>query len=56
MASAPQKLSRIALGVTLALPTRAANEPRSARNSSEVPATKKIRLASGNYHSDAKID
>jgi hypothetical protein len=35
------------LGMTLAPPARAANAPKSARKSSEVPDTKIIRLASG---------
>jgi hypothetical protein len=35
------------LGIMLAPPARAANAPKSARKSSEVPDTKIIRLASG---------
>jgi hypothetical protein len=38
---------RIMLGMTLAPPARAANAPKSARKSSEVPDTKIIRLDSG---------
>ena len=44
MASAPQNVTRIAPTLTLAPPTRAANPPRIARNTSEVPATTGIRL------------
>src|ERR1700730_4110606 len=47
MASAPQNVTRIMLGMTLAPPARAANAPKSARKSSEVPDTKTIRLVSG---------
>ena len=47
MASAPQNVTRITLGVTLAPPARAANAPKSARKSSEVADTKTIRPASG---------
>src|ERR1019366_3864775 len=47
MASAPQKVTRIAPLITLAPPACAANPPRSARNSSEVPDTKGINPASG---------
>jgi len=47
MASAPQNVTRIMLGMTLAPPARAAIAPKSARKSSEVPDTEIIRLASG---------
>ena len=47
MASAPQNVTRIAPIVTLAPPTRAANAPRIARNTSEVPETMGISLDSG---------
>jgi hypothetical protein len=47
MANAPQNETRIALGMTLAPPARAANAPKSARKNSEVPDTKILRLASG---------
>jgi hypothetical protein len=47
MASAPQNVTRITLGMTLAPPTRAAKAPKSPRKISEVPDTKIIRLASG---------
>ena len=45
MASAPQKVTRIAPDITLAPPACAASPPRSARNSSDVPATRGIRPA-----------
>ena len=47
MAKTPQKVTRIAPTVTPAPPAPAANAPKSARNSSEVPGTRIIRLASG---------
>src|ERR1035438_7488453 len=47
MASAPQKVTRIAPIVTPAPPARAANPPRSARNSNEVPATRAIKPDAG---------
>ena len=47
MASAPQKVTRIAPVATPAPPARAANPPRSARNTSEVPATRGIKPAAG---------
>src|SRR5664279_588393 len=47
MASAPQKVRRIAPVITLAPPACAASPPRSARNNSEVPATRGISNASG---------
>src|SRR5579863_331813 len=47
MASAPQNVTRITLGMTLARPARAANTPKSARKTSELPDTKTIRLAAG---------
>jgi len=47
MASAPQKVTRITLGVTLAPPARAANAPKSARKISDVPDTEIIRVAAG---------
>jgi hypothetical protein len=47
MARAPQKVTRIAPIIMPAPPACAANAPRSARNNSEVPATKGIRAASG---------
>ena len=47
MASAPQKVTRITLGMTLAPPARAANAPRSARKISEVPDTNIIRVVAG---------
>src|ERR1019366_3981771 len=47
MASAPQKVTRIAPVIILAPPASAANPPSIARNSSEVPATRGIRPASG---------
>ena len=43
MAIAPQNVTRIAPIVTPAPPARAANPPRSARNTSEVPETRGIR-------------
>src|ERR1700687_3091154 len=47
MASAPQNVTRIAPIVTPAPPARAANPPRRARNSSEVPETRGIKPAAG---------
>ena len=47
MASAPQNVTRIMLGMTLEPPARAASAPKSARKSSEVPDTKIIRLSLG---------
>ena len=47
IASAPQNVTRIMLGVTLAPPARAARAPKSARKTSEVPDTRIIRVASG---------
>ena len=47
IASAPQKVTRIAPTATRAPPALAANAPKSARNSSEVAGTKITRLASG---------
>ena len=47
IASPPQNVTRIVLGATFAPPARAASAPKSARESSEVPATKIIRLAAG---------
>src|SRR5450759_1642868 len=47
MASAPQNVTRIAPTVKGAPPACAATPPRSARKTSEVPETRKIRLASG---------
>src|SRR5664280_2624380 len=47
MASAPQKVTRIAPVITLAPPACAASPPRSARKSSEVPDTRGINPASG---------
>src|SRR5664280_3779579 len=47
MASAPQKVTRIAPVITLAPPACAASPPRSARKSSEVPDTRAINPASG---------
>src|ERR1700686_3859907 len=47
IASAPQKVTRIAPTATPAPPAPAANAPKSARNSSEVPGTRIDRLASG---------
>jgi hypothetical protein len=47
MASAPQNVTRIAPRAKPAPPTPAANAPKSARNSSEVPGTSRIRLLSG---------
>src|ERR1035437_7134847 len=47
IASAPQKVTRIAPISTLAPPARAASPPRSARKSSEVPDTRGINPASG---------
>lgn len=47
MASAPQNVTRIAPTATPAPPARAANPPRSTRNTSEVPETRGIRPASG---------
>src|SRR5664280_138556 len=43
MASAPQKVTRIAPVITLAPPACAASPPRSARKSSEVPDTRSYR-------------
>src|ERR1035438_2658760 len=47
MASAPQKVTRIAPVIILAPPACAARPPRSARNSNDVPATRGISPASG---------
>ena len=47
MARAPQNVTRNAPSFTLAPPACAANPPSSARNNSEVPATRGIRAASG---------
>jgi len=47
MARAPQNVTRIAPSRTLAPPACAANAPSSARNISEVPATRGIRAVSG---------
>src|SRR5579863_9110155 len=47
MAKAPQNVTRIAPTVTPAPPARAANPPRSARNTSEVPETRGIIPAAG---------
>src|ERR1700737_132213 len=47
MASAPQNVTRIAPIVTPAPPAYAANPPRSARNTSEVPETSGIKPATG---------
>jgi alkanesulfonate monooxygenase SsuD/methylene tetrahydromethanopterin reductase-like flavin-dependent oxidoreductase (luciferase family) len=47
VASAPQNVTRIMLGVTLAPPARAARAPKSARKTSEVPDTRIIRVPSG---------
>jgi hypothetical protein len=47
IASAPQKVTRIAPTAAPAPPAPAANAPKSARNSSEVPGTRITRLASG---------
>lgn len=44
MASAPQNVTRIAPTCTLAPPARAANPPKIARNTNEVPETTGIRL------------
>src|ERR1017187_4179034 len=46
MARAPQNVTRIAPGITLAPPACAAKPPSSARNNREVPETRGIRLAS----------
>ena len=43
IASAPQNVTRIVLGATFAPPARAASAPKSARKSSEVPATKRLQ-------------
>lgn len=45
IARAPQNVTRKAPTITPAPPARAANPPRSARNTSEVPATKGMTLA-----------
>ena len=55
MASAPQNVTRIAPIATPAPPVRAANPPRSARNSSEVPETKGIKRAAGAKDSSGLI-
>ena len=47
IASAPQNVTRIMLGVTLAPPARAARAPKSARKTSKVPDTRIIRVPSG---------
>ena len=47
MASAAQKVTRNTPFVTLAPPARAANPPRSARNSRDTAATRGIRLVVG---------
>ena len=47
MASAPQNVTRIAPCATAAPPARAAKAPKSARNRSEAPETKIIRVVSG---------
>jgi hypothetical protein len=47
MARAPQNVTRIAPSRTFAPPARPASAPRSARNNSELPATRGIRAASG---------
>src|ERR1017187_3361593 len=47
MARAPQNVTRIAPSFTLAPPACAANPPSSARNNSDVPATRGIRAPSG---------
>src|ERR1700686_5907417 len=47
IASAPQNVTRIAPTVTPAPPARAANPPRAARNTSEVPETRGIKPAAG---------
>src|ERR1035438_7510420 len=52
MASAPQKVTRIAPTITLAPPACAASPPRSARNSSEVPATRGIQACLRSQGSD----
>lgn len=47
MASAPQNVTRMAPRITPAPPARAANPPRSARNTSEVPDTRAINAGAG---------
>src|SRR4029453_538681 len=47
IASAPQNVTRTAPVVTGAPPTRAAIPPRIARNTSEIPETRRIRLDAG---------
>ena len=47
MARAPQNVTRNAPSFTLAPPACAARPPRSARNNSEVPETRGIRVATG---------
>ena len=47
IASAPQNVTRIAPTVTPAPPARAANPPRSVRNTNEVPETRGIIADSG---------
>jgi hypothetical protein len=47
IASSPQNVTRIAPALTLAPPVRAANAPKSARKSKDVPDTKMISLACG---------
>jgi len=47
IASAPQKVARIAATLTPAPPARAANPPKRARNTSEVPPTRATRVDAG---------